>query len=113
MKKFVVIYNATAEAMAQTMSMSQEDMKKGMGAWFAWAEKAGDALVDFGSSLMGGQKLSKSGSSPSDHGVMGYSILEAEDMEAAQAVLSGHPHLEWAAGCELEIHESMPMPTPE
>ena len=113
MKKFVVIYHATPEAMEQPMNMSQEDMKKGMDLWFAWAEKAGDALVDFGSPLMGGQKLSPSGSSPSDHGVMGYSILQAEDMAAAQSVLAGHPHLEWAAGCELEVHESMPMPSPE
>ena len=111
--KFVVIYHATPEAMAQTMDMSPEDMKKGMDLWFAWAERAGDALVDFGSPLMGGVKLSPSGSTPSDHGVMGYSILEAEDMEAAKKVLDGHPHLQWAAGCELEVHESMPMPSPE
>jgi hypothetical protein len=44
---------------------------------------------------------------------MGYSILQAEDMAAAQSVLTGHPHLEWAAGCEFEVHESMPMPSPE
>ena len=113
MSKFVVIYHATPDAMEQTMNMSPEDMKKGMDAWFAWAEEAGDALVDFGSPLMGGAKLSPSGSSPSDHGVMGYSILEAEDMEAAQAVLAGHPPLGWAEGCELEVHEAMPMPTPE
>jgi|AP95_1055475.scaffolds.fasta_scaffold13507_3 hypothetical protein len=40
MKKFVVIYHATPEAMEQPMNMSQEDMKKGMDLWFAWAEKA-------------------------------------------------------------------------
>ena len=78
--------------------------------WMEWAERCGSGLVDLGSPLMGGQKLSKSGSSPSDKQVVGYSILQAEDMEAAQALLRGHPHLEWTAGCEIEVHESAAMP---
>ena len=63
------------------------------------------------SDLGGGQKLTQSGSAPSDKEVTGYSILEAENMEAAQALLAGHPHLEWKAGCEIEVHEAMPLPT--
>lgn len=75
-----------------------------------WAEKCGTGLVDKGNTLRGGQKLTKSGSSPGDRGVIGYSILQAEDMEGAKALLAGHPHLEWPEGCEIEVHESMPMP---
>ncbi len=89
---------------------SPEDMEKGMEAWMAWAAKCGDGLVDMGSPLNGGQTVSKSGSSPSDRNVVGYSILQAEDMQGAQALLEGHPHLDWADGCEIEVHESMPMP---
>ena len=111
MKNFVVIYRAPASAVEQTHNMSPEEMKKGMEAWMAWAAKTGDGLVDLGTPLMGGQKVSKSGSSPSDSDVMGYSILQAEDMQGATALLEGHPHLEWAAGCEIDVHESMPMPT--
>ena len=111
MKKFVVIYHAPESAVEQTQSMTPEEMKAGMGAWFEWAEKCGDALVDFGTPLMGGQKLSTSGSSPSDKGVIGYSILQAEDLEGAKGLLQGHPHLAWAAGCEIEVHESMPPTT--
>jgi hypothetical protein len=85
-------------------------MAEGMKPWMAWAEGCGDSLVDLGTPLAGGQRLSKSGASPSDKGVVGYSILEAENMEAAQVLLDGHPHLEWAAGCEIEVHESMPLP---
>ena len=76
----------------------------------AWAAKCGSALVDFGTPLGGGQKLSKSGSSPTDNNVVGYSILQAEDMEGAKALLQGHPHLDWANGCEIEVHESMAVP---
>ena len=110
MKKFIVIYHASSTNMEQMASASAEEMKKGMELWMEWAKRCGSGLVDMGSPLMGGQKLSKSGSSPSDKQVVGYSILQAEDMEAAKALLQGHPHLEWTAGCEIEVHESMTPP---
>ena len=110
MKRFVVIYYAPTSAVEQMSNASPEDMQKGMEPWMQWVAKCGDALVDLGSPLGGGQKLSKSGSSSSDKNVTGYSILQAEDMEGAKALLQGHPHLEWAAGCEIEVHESMAMP---
>ena len=110
MKKFVVIYHAPASAVEQTQGMSPDEMQEGMKAWMEWAAKCGDALVDFGSPLTGGQKLSTSGSSPSDKDVIGYSIVQAEDLEGAKALLTGHPHLQWAGGCEIEVHESMPVP---
>jgi hypothetical protein len=31
-------------------------------------------------------------------------------MDAAVAMLQGHPHLDWATGCEIEVHEAMPVP---
>ena len=96
--------------MEQMKDATAEEMKKGMEPWMAWAAKCGGALVDWGSPLSGGQKLSKSGSSPSDKNVVGYSILQAEDMQGAKALLKGHPHLGWADGCEIEVHESMPLP---
>ncbi len=111
MKNFVVIYHATESAVEQAQNMSPEEMQKGMEQWMAWAAKTGDGLVDLGTPLSGGQKLSKSGSSPSDKNVMGDSILQADDMQGAEALLEGHPPLEWADGCEIEVHESMPMPT--
>ena len=110
MKKFVVVYHAPASFNEQAQAASPEEMQKGMQAWMEWAAKCGDDLVDFGAPLSGGQKLSKSGSSPSDKNVVGYSILQAEDMQGAKALLEGHPHLEWASSCEIEVHESMPPP---
>ena len=110
MKNFVVIYHAPGSAMEYMKNATPEEMKKGMESWMAWSAKCGGALVDFGTPLAGGQRLSKSGSSPSDKNVTGYSILQAEDMDGAKALLKGHPHLEWAGGCEIEVHESLPPP---
>ena len=110
MKNFVVIYHAPTAAIEQMSSASPEEMQKGMEPWMASVAKCGDGLVDLGTTLAGGQKLSDSGSSPSDKNVVGYSILQAEDIQGVIAMLQGHPHLEWASGCEIEVHESMPLP---
>lgn len=114
MKKFVVIYHAPASAAMEQMgkmaNASPEEQQKAMAPWMEWFERAGSAVVDPGSPLWGGQKLSKAGSSPSDKDVTAYSILQAEDMEAAKALLQGHPQLEWIDGAEIEIHEAMSPP---
>jgi hypothetical protein len=111
MTKFIVIYHASGSAMEKMKDSSPEDTKKGMEAWHEWAEKCGAGLVDLGSPLGNGQKVTKSNNSASDKNVVGYSILQAEDMAGAQELLQGHPHLEWTEGCEIEVHESLPLPS--
>jgi len=110
MKKFIVIYHAPASATEQMANATPEQMQEGMKPWMDWAARCGSGLVDMGTPLGNGQKVSKSGSVPSDRDVAGYSILQAESMDAAKALLSGHPHLEWDAACEIEVHEALPMP---
>ena len=63
-----------------------------------------------GAPLAGGQKVSSSGTAGSDKNVVGYSILQAEDMDGAVEMLKDHPHLTWTEGCEVEVHEAMPKP---
>ena len=109
MKKYIVTYHAPGNLMEQAADMSPEEIQKGMEPWHAWMEARGDALVDGGSPLTGGLNISKSGTSASERKVTGYSILQAEDMESASAMLDGHPHLDWGEGVEIEIHEAMPM----
>ena len=80
-------------------------MQKEMEAWMIWAEKCGNSLVDMGSSFVGGEKLTKSGSAPCGDFVIAYSILQAEDINGAKDLLKEHPHLQWTDGCEIEVHE--------
>ena len=81
MKKYLVIYHAPAEAIAQMADATPEEMAAGMEPWMAWAEKCGEHLVDLGTPLAGGQRLSPDGSI-----------------------------LQWTGGCEIEVHETMPLP---
>jgi hypothetical protein len=109
MKKFMVLYLATISAQEQMQNMSAEDMKKGMEPWMEWAKKCGENLVDFGTPLINGQRLTKSGSSPSDSNIAGYSVLQANDIEGAKALLEGHPHLKWMEGAGIDVFELAPM----
>ena len=111
MKKFIVIYHAPLDFMKDMANTTPEDRKKGMEEWMVWAEKCGSKLVDMGAPLMNGQQLIPDGTSKiSDKNVVGYSILDAEDLEEAKGLLKGHPHLAWNAQCSIEVHETMPMP---
>ncbi len=112
MKKFLVIYHAPKDAMQQTANVTPEQQAKGMEMWMQWAQKCGDKLLDMGSPLMNGQQLSSGGSiSESGKNVSGYSILQAENMDEAKALLNGHPHISgWNQDARIEVHESMPLP---
>jgi hypothetical protein len=111
MKKFIVLYHAPLDFMKQMENISPGDKAKGMEAWMQWAKKCGDKLVDMGAPLMNGQQLHPDGTSkPSDKNVVGYSVLQAENLEEAKSLLQGHPHLNWNPTCSIEVHETMSMP---
>ena len=105
MKKYLVLYHMPLSFLEMAQNADPAEMKAGMEAWMAWAARCGDGLVDMGTQLGGGQRMTASGNSPSERNVVGYSILQAENMEAAKALLADHPHLTWTPECEVEVHE--------
>ena len=105
MKKFLVLYHLPLSFLETAQNADPAEMKAGMEAWMAWAARCGDGLVDMGAQLGGGQRMTASGNSSSERNVVGYSILQAENMEAAKALLADHPHLTWSPDCEVEVHE--------
>ena len=105
MKKYMVLYYMPMSFMEMAKDANPEDMKAGMEAWMAWFARCGDRLVDMGAQLSGGRRLTASGSSPSERNVVCYSIVQAESVEAAEALLADHPHLAWSPDCEIEVHE--------
>lgn len=109
MKKFIVLYRAPSSAREKMQNTTPEDMKKGMEPWMAWKEKLGDALVDMGTPLTHAMTVTTTEVMPGDVSIVGYSILQAENIDDAVAMVKNHPHLQWVDGCSVEVHESMPM----
>jgi hypothetical protein len=54
MNKYIVIYHATAEAVAGMQDATPEQLAEGMKPWMVWAEQCGEGLVDMGTPLSGG-----------------------------------------------------------
>lgn len=109
MTKFLFIYHAPMPP-ADAAPPDPAEMQEVMNAWMGWAGKVGDGLLDFGTPLAGGVRVTPDATSPSTQDVAGYSIVEAESMEAALALAEGHPHLAMPGGCTIEVHESQPVP---
>ncbi len=111
MKKFLVLYYApAAEAMKMMANATPEQKADGMKPWMDWMAKCGNALVDGGAPTLPGQVVAPNGGwSGSTSDVGGYSILQAESLEAAKRLLEGHPHLMWLPSCRVEVMEMMPL----
>jgi hypothetical protein len=104
----MILYLAPVSA-EQQMNVSPEEMKKGMEPWLAWYEKSGKAIVDAGSPLAYGIQVTKEGSAKAQTQIAGYTIVQADDMDAAKAMVADHPHF-MLPGATIEIYEMMQMP---
>ncbi len=91
MTKFLYLYTGG------TYPETPEAIKEVMDKWGAWMGSLGDKLVDGGAPL--GEKQILGGGA--DTKVNGYSIVEAESIDAAKALADAHPHLEAGGGIEV------------
>jgi len=109
MSKFLFMYHAPVTP-AQAAPPAPEDMEAAMGEWNAWGSKVGDGLIDFGSPLANGVRVSPGGATaPSQRDVAGYSLIEAGSIDDALELARQHPHLNMP-GCEIEVHEAQQIP---
>jgi hypothetical protein len=111
-KKFLIIYHAPFEAMAQMANVPPEQQAAGIALWQAWIKRVGNKLVDVGAPLINGKSLRSGGSSlPSSKEVSGYSLVEAANWDDVMSLLEGHPHLSgWHPEATIEIHETVLLP---
>jgi len=106
MKSYLVTYHSGAAAEKKMAKSSAEEINAMMQKWMDWAKKCGKNLEEMGAPLQKGVNLNSKGkASPSSRKITGYSKLKAESMAGAKKLLKGHPHLTWASGCEIEVHE--------
>ena len=101
MAKFLLVYHGGS------MPESPEDQGRVMAAWGAWFQSSGGALKDLGNPISQASTIAPDGSV--SHGVganpaSGYSLLEADSMEAAVALAKGCPVLQ--GGASIEVAET-------
>lgn len=101
MKKFLILDYSSASAAEQMTNASPEQAKAGMDAWMAWAKRAGSVIVDLGNSLGHATQVSPFRAAGSDSGVSGYSMLQAESMNAVQDLLKNQSAAELGDGLRL------------
>lgn len=108
MSRFMLVYRGEATDMSE---MTEEEATAVMAKWGAWMEKVGPALSDVGSPFGPGASLVDDGSSGTPASLTGYSIVEADDIEAARQLAVGHPYLSEGKGdYAIDLFELMPVP---
>ncbi len=108
MARFIMVYKGEATDMAD---MTREQVTEVMTKWAEWMEGVGPALNDIGAPFGPGASLVDDGSSGTAVSLTGYSIIEADDMAAAQALADDHPFLSEGKGdYSIDMYELMPVP---
>jgi hypothetical protein len=91
---------------ASTSTATQEESDARMAAFAAWMDRTGPALVDVGSPFGASVAVSDDGTPATAGDLVGYSLVEADDLAHAQALTDGLPFLAQRDGtCTVEIFE--------
>jgi hypothetical protein len=91
MAKYMVIYTG-----GMGMGASPEEQQKIMAEWGAWYGKMGAAVVDGGSPFGEAKSLKGSGIEAGPLSATpptGYTVIDADSLDAAAAACEDHPHL--------------------
>ncbi|MGD1119762.1 MAG: YciI family protein [Dehalococcoidales bacterium] len=90
------------------METDPKKAEQSMAKWMKWFKDLGKAVVDSGNPTQAGKIVSSSGTkSVGPKSVTGYSIIQADSLDAALAMAKSCPQI--AAGGEIEVDTIMPM----
>jgi hypothetical protein len=107
MAKFIYLYRGPATPMSDLTPEQGADRMAAFGAWMA---KVGAALVDGGSPFGSSASVRDDGTEGPAGDLIGYTMVEADDLAAAKALTNGLPFLCGSDGkCAVEIFELLPM----
>lgn len=109
MAKFVVLYNSPQSAEAAMENNDPAAAAEGMKLWMGWADRTGEQLTDMGAPLGNGQEITPTGVDQANANVGGYSLLDAESVEQAVALMDGHPHL-MMPGASIQVFQALDIP---
>src|SRR5215210_4119626 len=107
MARFMLLYRGDA---TPTEEMTEEQSNEVMGQWGVWMEKHGAALVDVGTPFGERSSVGGDGSDQTPTNLNGYTIMEAENLDAAKGFCDGHPFLH-GTGAEfaVDVFELVPI----
>jgi YCII-related domain len=104
MANFIYLYRGPST------ELTPEQGAERQAAFAAWTKKLGPALIDVGSPFGPSASVRDDGSEGSAGDLIGYSIVEADDLAGAKALTDGLPFLSNSDGkCVVEIFELLPM----
>ena len=107
MAKFIYLYRGPATPMSDRTPEQGAERQAAFGAWMA---RVGAALVDVGSPFGTSASVRDDGTEGTAGELIGYTIVEADDLAAAKALTDGLPFLANGEGrCAVEIFELLPM----
>lgn len=108
MAKYLYLYRGPATSM--DMFTPEQQAEQGR-LWGEWMGRIGAALADVGAPLGSRTAIADDGTSPEPGELNGYSIVEADSLDAATALADGHPFLAEGKGrFSIEIFELLPIP---
>ncbi len=116
MKRFMAVFTGSPtsfEGYARRFASEEErkaNDRKGMDAWFAWAEKHAGSIVEGGGPLGRTKRVTKDGIGDVRNNLAAFTIVEAESQEAAAKMFLDHPHFTIFPGDGVEIMECLPIP---
>ena len=108
MSKYVYLYRGPATPMEEfTPEQSAEQTR----AWGEWMGRVGSGMVDGGAPFGERSAVGDDGSSPAPSDQNGYTIVEADSLDAARKLVADHPFLSESKGrFSIEIFELVPVP---
>jgi len=83
----------------------REELKK----WLEWKKKNTDNIVDFGWPIWKSYKVTSTKAKQESNMIGGYSILQAENINEANKLISTNPHLQNEDWNYAEVTEIMPV----
>lgn len=108
MTKYMMVYKGEATAMED---MTEEQGAAVLAGWTAWMEKVGSALSDVGTPFGPGASVVDDGTEGMAQSLTGFSIVEADSLDAAKGLTNGHPYLSEGKGdYAIDVFEMLPVP---
>jgi hypothetical protein len=107
--RYMALYMAPSTVIEQMMKATPEQMKSEMDAWMAWQATHKAAIVDLGAPLGKTKSVAASGLTDTRNEITGYSVVEADSLDAAAAIFRDHPHLKMA-GARVDVLEYVRVP---